>query len=137
LELFEAGGWTVREEVDPEQAGTGLLHRILVAIGLRSDPTRRVMRDTSGAPVVIELLLNGPTQEPAANQLAQSLELVGIELVVRIADSSQYTNRERSRDYDMIYSGWVQSTSPAMNSATFRFGRGTDRGFAQHSRCCR
>lgn len=119
LELFEAGGWTVREEVDPEQAGTGLLHRILVAIGLRSDPTRRVMRDTSGAPVVIELLLNGPTQEPAANQLAQSLELVGIALVVRIADSSQYTNRERSRDYDMIYSGWVQSTSPGNEQRDF------------------
>jgi microcin C transport system substrate-binding protein len=112
LELFEAGGWTVREEVDPEQAGSGFFHRILVALGLRSDPTRQVMRDASGEPVVIELLLNGPTQEPAANQLAQSLELVGIELVVRIADSSQYTNRERAHDYDMIYSGWVQTTSP-------------------------
>lgn len=77
------------------------------------------MRDASGAPVVIELLLNGPTQEPAANQLAQSLELVGIELVVRIADSSQYTNRERSRDYDMIYSGWVQSTSPGNEQRDF------------------
>lgn len=119
LDLFEAGGWTVREEVDPEQAGTGFIHRLLVAIGLRSDPTRRVMRDASGAPVSIELLLNGPTQEPAANQLAQSLELVGIELVMRIADSSQYTNRERSRDYDMIYSGWVQSSSPGNEQRDF------------------
>ncbi|MFK7793377.1 MAG: extracellular solute-binding protein [Devosiaceae bacterium] len=119
LDLFEAGGWTVRDEVDPEQAGTGFLHRILVTIGLRSDPTRRVMRDASGAPVIVELLLNGATQEPAANQLAQSLELVGIELVIRAVDSSQYTNRVRSRDYDMIYSGWVQSTSPGNEQRDF------------------
>lgn len=119
LDLFEMGGWTVRDEVDPEQAGTGLLHRVLVAIGLRSDPTRRVMRDASGAPVVVELLLNGPTQEPAANQMAQSLELVGIELVIRTVDSSQYTNRERSRDFDMIYQAWVQSTSPGNEQRDF------------------
>lgn len=112
LDLFEAGGWSVREEVDEEQMGTGFFHRILVAIGLRSDPTRRVMRDAAGNPVSIELLLNGPSQEPAANQLRQSLELVGIELVIRPVDSAQYTNRVRSRDYDMIYTGWVQSTSP-------------------------
>ena len=119
LELFETGGWTVRDEVDPEQAGSGFLHRILVAIGLRSDPTRRVMRDASGAPVVVELLLNGPTQEPSASQLAQSLELVGIELVIRTVDSSQYTNRERSRDFDMIYQAWVQSTSPGNEQRDF------------------
>ncbi len=119
LEFFEAGGWTVREEVDPEQAGSGLVHSILVAIGLRSDPTRRVMRDASGAPVVVELLLNGPTQEPAANQLAQSLELVGIELITRIADSAQYTNRLRARDFELIYSGWVQSSSPGNEQRDF------------------
>ncbi|MEM6381524.1 MAG: extracellular solute-binding protein [Pseudomonadota bacterium] len=112
LELFEAGGWAVREEVDAEQAGEGLVHSALVAIGLRSDPTRRVMRDEAGDPVQVELLLNGPTQEPAANQLAQSLELVGIELVVRTVDSSQYTNRVRAKDYDLIYTGWAQATSP-------------------------
>ncbi len=112
LELFEAGGWTVRKEVDPEQAGDGFAHRLLVSIGLRSDPTRRVMRDASGARVTVELLLNGATHEPAAGQLAQSLELVGIEMIIRPVDSSQYTNRLRARDYDMIYSGWVQSTSP-------------------------
>lgn len=119
LDLFEADGWSVREEVDEEQMGTSFFHRILVAIGLRSDPTRRVMRDAAGEPVVIELLLNGQTQEPAANQLRQSLELVGIELVIRSVDSAQYTNRVRSRDYDMIYTGWVQSTSPGNEQRNF------------------
>ena len=112
IALFERGGWTVREEIDPEQAGTGLVHRMLVAIGLRSDPTRRVMRDAAGEPVVVELLLNGPTQEPPSNQFARDLELAGIELVIRTVDSSQYTNRVRARDFDMIYTGWAQSTSP-------------------------
>jgi microcin C transport system substrate-binding protein len=119
LDLFEEGGWSVREEVDEEQMGTGFFHRLLVAIGLRSDPTRRVMRDASGEPVSVELLLNGASQEPAANQLRQSLELVGIELIIRPVDSAQYTNRLRSRDYDMIYSGWVQSTSPGNEQRTF------------------
>ncbi|MGD1888542.1 MAG: extracellular solute-binding protein [Cohaesibacteraceae bacterium] len=112
LEFFEAGGWSMREEVDEEQAPTGFLHRLMVTVGLASDPTRRVMRDEAGDPVVIELLLNGPTQEGPSAQFAQSLELVGIELVMRPVDSSQYTNRVRERDFDMIYSGWVQSTSP-------------------------
>ena len=112
LSLFAQGGWTVREEVDPEQAGTGFFHRLLVTIGLRSDQMRRVMRDAAGEPVVVELLLNGSSQEPAAGQLAQALQLVGIEMVIRSVDSSQYTNRLRSRDYDLIYSGWAQSTSP-------------------------
>lgn len=124
LDLFEAGGWTVRDEVDPEQAGEGFLHQVLVTVGLRSDPTRRVMRDASGAPVQIELLLNGATQEPAAAQLAQSLELVGIELTIRSVDSSQYTNRLRSRDYDMIYTGWAQSTSPGNEQRDY-FGSST------------
>lgn len=119
LDLFEEGGWTVREEVDEEQMGTGFFHRILVAIGLRSDPTRRVMRDAAGEPVSIELLLNGPSQEPAASQLRQSLELVGIELIIRSVDSAQYTNRVRSRDYDMIYTGWAQSTSPGNEQRDF------------------
>lgn len=112
LDLFEAGGWTMREEVDEEQRPTGFLNRLMVTVGLASDPTRRVMRDAAGEPVVIELLLNGPTQEGPAAQFAQSLELVGIELVIRPVDSSQYTNRVRERDFDMIYTGWVQSTSP-------------------------
>lgn len=112
LDLFEAGGWTVRDEVDEAQAGSGFFHRLLVGVGLRSDPTRRVMRDAAGEPVQVELLLNGPSQEPAAAQLAQSLELVGIELLIRSVDSSQYTNRVRSRDFEMIYTGWAQSTSP-------------------------
>jgi microcin C transport system substrate-binding protein len=40
------------------------------------------------------------------------LERLGIGVTSSVVDSSQYNNRIRSRDYDMIVSGWGQSLSP-------------------------
>ncbi|MCB1508844.1 MAG: ABC transporter substrate-binding protein, partial [Hyphomicrobiaceae bacterium] len=112
LDLFAEAGWRVREEVDPEQAGSGFLHSILSAIGLASDPTRQVMRGPDGEPVVLEWLLNGPGFERIALAYKDMLARVGIELTIRIVDSSQFVNRLRARDFDIIYNGWAQSLSP-------------------------
>ena len=38
--------------------------------------------------------------------------LRGIGVTTRIVDSSQYVNRVRSRDYDIIVTGWAESLSP-------------------------
>jgi microcin C transport system substrate-binding protein len=40
------------------------------------------------------------------------LERIGIKMTIRTADSSQFVTRVRSRDFDMVYTGWGQSTSP-------------------------
>jgi microcin C transport system substrate-binding protein len=65
-----------------------------------------------GKPVSIELLLNGPTIERVALPYQQALAQIGIQLNIRSVDTSQFINRLRSRDFDLVYTGWGQSTSP-------------------------
>ncbi|HMQ57850.1 MAG TPA: extracellular solute-binding protein, partial [Rhizobiaceae bacterium] len=66
----------------------------------------------TGKPLRFELLLNGPIIERVALPYKEDLRKIGVDMVVRTVDASQYVNRVRSRDYDMIYSGWGQSYSP-------------------------
>jgi microcin C transport system substrate-binding protein len=65
-----------------------------------------------GKPVTIEVMLNGPTIERVAVPYQQWLAKIGITLNVRSVDSSQFTERVRKRDFDMVYTGWSQSNSP-------------------------
>lgn len=66
----------------------------------------------TGEPFRIEFLANGPAFERVAVRWRENLTKVGIDLTVRVVDSSQYVNRVRARDWDMIYTGWAQSLSP-------------------------
>jgi microcin C transport system substrate-binding protein len=77
--------------------------------------------DPNGAPFAFEILLNGPTIEPVAQNLVTNLGKIGIAVSLRSVDSPQYINRVRSFDYDMIYSGWGQSYSPG-NEQRYFFG---------------
>lgn len=85
LDLFAAAGWTNK---------------------------RGKLTDAKGEPFKIEFLMNGPTFERVAVRWREQLAKIGIDLTVRSVDSSQYVNRVRARDYDMIYSGWAESLSP-------------------------
>lgn len=73
----------------------------------------------SGEPMSFEFLLNGPTFEKVGQMYQTALKKIGIELKLRTVDSSQYENRVRSRDYDMIYTGWPQSMSPGNEQIDF------------------
>jgi microcin C transport system substrate-binding protein len=77
--------------------------------------------DPNGVPFTFEILLNGPTIEPVAQNLVTNLAKIGIAVSLRSVDSPQYINRLRSFDYDMIYSGWGQSYSPG-NEQRYFFG---------------
>ncbi len=77
--------------------------------------------DPSGAPFTFEILLNGPTIEPVAQNLITNLAKIGIQVSLRSVDSPQYINRLRSFDYDVIYGGWGQSFSPG-NEQRYFFG---------------
>lgn len=82
------------------------------------------MLDPNGQPFSFEILLNGPTIEPVAQNLVTNLAQIGITATIRTVDSPQFINRARSFDYDMIYSGWSQSFSPG-NEQRFFFGSST------------
>lgn len=68
--------------------------------------------DTKGEPFTIEILINSPAFERVALFYKPGLERLGIQVSVRMVDSSQYINRVRSRDFDMIIAAWGQSLSP-------------------------
>lgn len=83
---------------------------LLSEAGYSLDGNRLV--DETGRQLGFEILLNGPTVEVIALHLQGNLAQIGIDATIRTADSSQFINRMRSRDYDVIYQGWAQSLSP-------------------------
>ena len=66
----------------------------------------------TGEPYTFEILLNGPIIERVALPFTESLKKIGVDATVRSIDAAQFANRQRSRDFDMIYTGWAQSLSP-------------------------
>ncbi|WP_407311078.1 extracellular solute-binding protein [Pseudomonas sp. nanlin1] len=70
------------------------------------------MVDAQGKPVVIEFLLAQTELERVLMPFKRNLADLGIEMVTRRVDVSQYINRLRSREFDMIVGSFPQSTSP-------------------------
>ncbi len=70
------------------------------------------MVDANGKPFSFELLLDGPTIEVLATPYQQSLKSIGVDMQIRAVDSAEYTNRMRTRDFEMTYQSWSQSLSP-------------------------
>ena len=59
-----------------------------------------------------EMLLYSPAFERIVLPFKRNLERLGIEMSVRMVDISQYINRLRSFDYDMVVATFPQSASP-------------------------
>ena len=68
--------------------------------------------DAGGEPFRLEFLISSPAFERVGVRWREQLAKIGIELTIRSVDSSQYVNRVRNRDYDVIYGGWAESLSP-------------------------
>jgi len=66
----------------------------------------------SGDVMQFELLLVSPTFERIGLAYKKNLERLGVELKVRIVDSAQFEKRVEDRDFDLIITGWRQSSSP-------------------------
>jgi microcin C transport system substrate-binding protein len=72
----------------------------------------RKLVDPSGKPVTVEILVEDPSNERIALFFKPSLERIGVTASIRVVDSVQYENRERSFDYDMVLGQWGESLSP-------------------------
>lgn len=79
----------------------------------------RMVNSKTGEPLSFEILLDGNTLERVAVPYAQNLKKIGIQTSVRVVDDAQYTNRVRSFDFDVIYSGWGQSVHPGNEQAEY------------------
>ncbi|KQT54040.1 hypothetical protein ASG54_19555 [Aureimonas sp. Leaf460] len=72
----------------------------------------KMVETATGTPLSFEILLNGDALSGVVAQYQESLKRIGVEMRIRAVDPSQYINRIRARDYDVIYSGLAQSLSP-------------------------
>ncbi|WP_347905870.1 extracellular solute-binding protein [Pseudomonas purpurea] len=77
------------------------------------------MVDATGKPVVIEFLLAQTEFERILLPFKRNLSDLGIELVIRRVDVSQYVTRVRSRDFDIIVGSFPQSNSPGNEQREF------------------
>jgi microcin C transport system substrate-binding protein len=91
--------------------------QLLGEAGYTLDGNRLV--NASGEQLGFEILLNGPTIEPVAQSFQANLQQIGIAVTIRSVDSPQFIERVRTRDYDMIYNGWAQSSSPGNEQRDF------------------
>ena len=109
----------------PKTDGSGNNRRNLrKAIGLLKEAgwlvkNKKLVNSRTGQPFKFEILLHDPSFQRVVLPFQQNLERLGIEVTVRVVDTSQYINRFRSFDYDMIVGGFAQSESPGNEQREF------------------
>jgi microcin C transport system substrate-binding protein len=87
----------------------------------------KLVNGKTGEPFKVEFLLANPAFERVVLFYKPALERLGIEVGTRIVDSSQYVNRVRGRDFDLIVTGWGQSLSPGNEQRDFFGSEAADR----------
>ncbi|RWU18139.1 hypothetical protein DM813_26115 [Pseudomonas alkylphenolica] len=109
---------------NPVTDGSGMIreqqrkaYKLLQEAGWRIVDDKMV--DAQGKPVSIEFLLAQTEFERVLLPFKRNLSDLGIDLVIRRVDVSQYINRLRSRDFDMIVGGYPQSNSPGNEQREF------------------
>lgn len=70
------------------------------------------LRDRTGQPLVLEMLLVQPEFERIVQPLRRNLARLGVRLDIRILDVAQYIERLRQFDFDLTVSGVPASPSP-------------------------
>ena len=79
----------------------------------------RMVNLSTGQPMRFEILLNSPSMERTVLPYVASLKKIGIDANVRTVDSSQYVNRVRSFDFDMIFGVWPQTMNPGSDQLVY------------------
>ena len=90
----------------------GLLkaRQILLNAGYRYQ--KGVLVDSSARPINIELLINPNTEQRSLMPYVRNLKKLGIQFTVRQVDESQYQERKRKMDFDLITEEMPQSLTP-------------------------
>jgi microcin C transport system substrate-binding protein len=88
---------------------------------------KQLVNTKTGEPFSIDFLLVSPAFERIVLFYKPALERLGIAVTVRVVDSSQYQNRVRARDFDMIVTGWGQSLSPGNEQLDYWGSEAADR----------
>jgi microcin C transport system substrate-binding protein len=79
----------------------------------------KLVNTKNGEHLQVELLVEQPAFERVMLFYKPSLERIGIDVSVRTIDSSQYENRLRQWDFDIIIASWPESLSPGNEQRNF------------------
>lgn len=79
----------------------------------------RMVSAKTGQQMSFEILLDSPSMERTVLPYIASLKKIGIDARIRTVDASQYVNRVRSFDYDMIFGVWAQSMNPGNDQLVY------------------
>ena len=100
LRLFREAGWEIRDQ--------------------------KLTNVKTGERMSIEVLLSQPTFERIVSFWKPLLERVGVEVSIRVVDATQYENRQRNWDFDVILASWGQSLSPGNEQRGFWGSKSAD-----------
>ena len=81
----------------------------------------------TGEVMKIEFLLLSQAFQRIVAPMQQSMKRLGITATIRLVDTSQYVNRLRGFDFDIISTGWGQSLSPGNEQRDFWGTEAADR----------
>ncbi|MBT4046569.1 MAG: ABC transporter substrate-binding protein [Rhodospirillaceae bacterium] len=81
----------------------------------------------TGEVMTIEFLLLSQAFQRIVAPMQQSMKRLGITANIRLVDTSQYVNRLRDFDFDIIGAGWGQSLSPGNEQRDFWGAEAADR----------
>ena len=131
LEILE----TVREGVPPEVFTTAYTNPVggspeKVRANLREGlkllksagyeiKDRKLVDGKTGAPFELELLTYDPSFERVMLFFKPALERMGMTVSVRTVDATQYENRLRNWDFDVVVNSWAESLSPGNEQREF------------------
>lgn len=86
----------------------------------------KMVNAESGQQFKLEILGRDPSDEVIANPYVDSLRKIGIDAALRIVDPSQYVNRTRSFDFDVVTGMFGQSDSPGNEQRDFWSSKAAD-----------
>lgn len=93
---------------------------------------RKLVNTTSGERMSVEFLYSDPAFERILLSYKPALERLGVEVRLRPVDDSQYVNRIRARDFDVVRAGWGQSLSPGNEQLEYWGSESADREGSQN-----
>ncbi|PZP23970.1 MULTISPECIES: extracellular solute-binding protein [Pseudomonas] len=115
----------------PVSDGSGIIrdqkrraYQLLTEAGFKIENDKMVGPD--GKPLAFEFLTAQANLERIILPFKRNLAELGIDLQIRRVDVSQYINRLRSRDFDMVPATWGQSNSPGNEQMEFWHSRSAD-----------
>ncbi len=117
----------------PKTDGSGKSRRLLRQAKRLLDAAGWSVRDgqlknsKTGQAMEIEFLLVSQAFQRIVAPMQKAMERLGIAVKVRVVDTSQYINRLRDFDYDVIVGGWGQSLSPGNEQRDFWGSAAADR----------